>query len=181
MKSVLRSLVVAVLLATPWIAAGAADTTQSDLLKVMSVDDYRATGLDKLSDAQVKALSAWFANYQSQHAKDCGQSAAMAPAAVPTAAASTPAAATSKQHKVDGSTVTSSRIQGKFTGWYGDTVFKLENGQTWQQTDDSVVTIAAMQDPEVTISKGSFNVYYLEVKGMTDSVAVIKIELKDSN
>lgn len=167
------------MLCVPWAAASAADNAQFDLLKDMSVADYRATGLDKLSDAQVKALSAWFANYESQHAKDCAQSAAMAPAAAP--AVSKSAATTTKRHKVDGNIVTTSRISGKFSGWYGGTVFKLENGQTWQQTDDSVMTIAAMQNPEVTISKGAFNVYYLEVKGILNSVQVLKVEPDDSN
>ena len=180
MKPTLGFLMLASLLIMPWVAASAADNPQFDILKDMSVADYRTTGLDKLSEAQVKALSAWFANYQSQHAKDCAQSAAMMSAAEPVIAESKPSA-TPKSHNVDGSVVTSSRIKGKFSGWYGDTVFKLQNGQTWEQTDDSVVTIAAMQDPEVTITQGSFNVYYLEVKGMMDSVPVRKVEMGDSN
>jgi hypothetical protein len=180
MKSALSILIAVLMLSVPWFAASAADNSQFDLLKEMSVEDYRATGLDKLSDAQVKALSAWFANYQSQHAKDCPQSAAMAPAAAPAGVASKPAA-TTKRHKVDGSVVTSSRIDGKFTGWYGSTVFKLQNGQTWEQTDNQVMTIAAMQNPEVTITKGAFNVYYLQVKGLLDSVQVSQVEPGDSN
>jgi hypothetical protein len=181
MKPAFRLLIIVVLLATPWIAVSAADTAQFDLLKEMSVEDYRATGLDKLSDAQVKALSAWFANYESQHVKDCAKSAALIPAIAPTAAATKPAATTSKRHKIDGNVVTTSRIQGKFTGWYGSTVFKLQNGQTWEQSDNQVMTIAAMQNPEVTITKGAFNVYYLQVKGLLDSVQVNQIEPNDSN
>jgi len=181
MKSASNILTVVLMLSLPWVAATAADNAQFDLLKDMSVSDYRATGLDKLSDVQIKALSAWFANYQSQHSKDCAQSAAMAPAAAPVTTASKTAGSTSRSHKVDGSIVTASRIKGKFSGWYGGTLFKLENGQTWEQTDDSVMSIAAMQNPEVTISKGSFNVYYLEVKGMTDSVPVRKVESDATN
>jgi hypothetical protein len=181
MKSTLGSLMLASLLIMPWVAASAADNTQFDVLKDMSVADYRATGLDKLSDAQIKALNAWFANYQSQHAKDCGQTAAVTPAAVPAVAASKPATTTSRQHKVDGSIVTSSRIDGKFTGWYGSTVFKLQNGQTWEQTDNQMMTIAAMQNPEVTITKGAFNVYYLEVQGLVNSVQVRQVKPDDLN
>jgi len=181
MKSASNILIAVLMMSLPWAAATAADNAQFDLLKDMSVADYRATGLDKLSDAQIKALSAWFANYQSQQAKDCPQSAAMEPATAPVAMASKAAGSTSKSHKVDGSIVTASRINGKFSGWYGGTLFKLQNGQTWEQTDDTVMSIAAMQNPEVTISKGSFNVYYLQVKGMTDSVPVRKVEPSDSN
>ena len=183
MKSTLHFLNVVIMLTMPLVVANAADSAQFDLLKDMSVSDYRATGLDKLSDAQVKALSTWFANYESQHAKDCAQSAAIAPAAAaaPVAAASKPATPASARQRVSDDDVTTSRISGKFSGWYGSTVFKLENGQTWEQTDDSVLTIAAMQNPEITISKGAFDTYYLEVKGMTDSVPVRKVEPDDSN
>lgn len=175
MKSTLRLISVALLMGLPWSSATVAGCAPFDLLKDMSVADFRATGLDKLSDAQIKALNAWLTNYQNQHAKDCAQSATIAPATV------TAAAAISEQHKVDGNIVTTSRISGKFNGWYGSTVFKLQNGQTWEQTDDSVMTIAAMQDPEVTISKGTFDVYYLQVKGLADSVPVRKVDSKVSN
>lgn len=181
MNSMLRFLSVALLLSVPWSAASAADNTQFDLLKDMSVADYRATGLDKLSDAQVKALSVWFANYESQQSKDCTKSATMVSATAPAAAASKPAVTTSKHHKLDGSVVTTSRINGTFSGWYGGTVFKLENGETWEQTDDSLVPFAAVSHPVITISKGTSDTYYLEVKGMTDSVPVRKVEPDDSN
>ncbi|HVA54781.1 MAG TPA: hypothetical protein VNI53_03135 [Gammaproteobacteria bacterium] len=181
MKSKLRFLNVVIMLTMPLVVANAADSAQFDLLKDMSASDYRATGLDKLSDAQVKALSTWFANYESQHAKECAPSAGMASASAPVAAASKPATLASAHQRVSDDDVTTSRISGKFSGWYGGTLFKLENGQTWEQTDDSVMTIAAMQNPEVTISKGAFNVYYLEVKGLVNSVPVRKVQPGDSN
>lgn len=178
MKSTLRFLIVAILLAASWSAVSAADTAQFDLLKDMSVADYRATGLDKLSDAQVKALNDWFADYQRQHQKNCAQ-AATAPvnAIAPVAAVSTPVSAAPVSRPVSASSDTIiSRLSGTFTGWSGNTLFKLDNGQTWEQSDDEVLSIAAIQHPQVTISKGAFNAYYLSVKGMLDSVQVRRVQ-----
>ncbi len=43
------------------------------------------------------------------------------------------------------------RILGDFRGWSGNTVFKLENGQTWQQTDKDNRFFPKMVNPEVEL------------------------------
>ena len=178
MKHTRRIVLIAMLLVVPWNMVFAADnSTQFDLLKSMSVADYRATGLDKLSDAQIKALSAWFANYQSQHAVKCAAGAMQkheASVSTNTLAEHSTARLGSKRDHGNSDVITS-RISGTFTGWSGGTIFRLDNGQTWQQIDESVMSIAAIQHPEVTISKGLVNTYYLKVKGLMDSVAVREI------
>jgi len=45
-----------------------------------------------------------------------------------------------------------SRIAGNFYGWSGDTIFKLENGQFWQQCVAGTKTAAAMNRPFMTIT-----------------------------
>ena len=143
----------------------AADTTEFDVLKNMSVSDFRASGLDKLSDAQIKALDAWFTAYQQQHAQTCGPAVtAAAPAGLATGAA--PAAPDSF----------SAHIAGEFHGWSGGTHFTLDNGQVWEQIDDTVVTLGRMTNPKVTISKGLFNSYYMSVDGVGDTVQVKRIQ-----
>src|SRR5690349_12812448 len=90
----MRSLATALLAMTallPWLPAQADDNQGFDVLKAMSVADFRATGLDHLTDAQIKALDAWFADYQRSHFP-CAATAATpvmaAPAAPATAATS---------------------------------------------------------------------------------------------
>ncbi len=143
-----------------------ADTPDFDVLKAMSVADFRASGLDKLSDDQLKSLDAWFTAYQKQH--PCGDSApaeaAVAPAAVPVASAA----------PVDDSI--SSYISGDFRGWSGSTRFTLDNGQVWEQVDDSIVTLGARQHAKVSITRGAFNSYYMSVEGVTDTVQVRRIK-----
>lgn len=44
-----------------------------------------------------------------------------------------------------------SRIAGEFRGWQGRTLFKLENGQQWVQTDEQVYRVPAQKGPDVEI------------------------------
>ncbi len=44
------------------------------------------------------------------------------------------------------------RIAGKFYGWSGGTIFKLENGQFWKQSAAGTKTFPAMNRPYVTIT-----------------------------
>ncbi|HET7176404.1 MAG TPA: hypothetical protein VFK21_10405 [Gammaproteobacteria bacterium] len=139
-----------------------ADTTPDfDVLKSMSVADFRATGLDHLSDAQIKALDVWIADYQRNHAGTC------MPAASP--AATAPGAALAD-------TTVVAHLVGSFRGWGGSTTFTLDNGQVWQQVDDSVLDVGAIEHPKVTIKKGLISAYYLSVEGVQDTVAVRRVK-----
>jgi hypothetical protein len=161
MKILTQSLLLAAaLLPVTTIADGAPDF---DVLKAMSVADFRASGLDKLSDEQLKSLDAWFDQYQKQHA--CG-GMAQASGAAP--------ASSSPELPVDDSI--SSYIAGEFRGWTGTSTFTLENGQVWEQVDDSIVTVGTRAHAKVTITRGGFNAYYMSVEGMHDTVQVKRIK-----
>lgn len=140
----------------------AADAPDFDVMKSMSAADFRATGLDKLSDAQLKALDAWFAAYQQQHAPPCNNAAAGA----------TPAAAAADAYPL------TAHITGEFHGWNGSTRVTLDNGQVWEQMDDAVVTAGRMTNPKVTITRGLLNSFYMSVEGVNDTVLVKRIQAK---
>ena len=136
-----------------------------DVLKSMSVADFRAAGLDKLTDAQIMALDTWFQEYQRQH-----------PCA-PTAESSTPAlAVTPAVPAAEESYPLTARLVGRFTGWNGSTTFTLDNGEVWQQVDDSSLSAGAVMNPKITISRGLINAYYLSVEGLKDTVLVRRIK-----
>ena len=165
----MRSLATTLLAMTallPWFPAQADDPQGFDVLKTMSVADFRATGLDHLTDAQIKALDAWFTDYQRSHGPCAATAAApvMAAPAVPAMAAA-PAGDVIVAH-----------LEGNFTGWGNDTVFKLDNGQVWEQVDDSVLSIGAIKNPKVTIKRGLISAYYLSVEGVSDTVAVRRVK-----
>lgn len=147
------------------VAAGADEAPAFDLLKAMSAADFRATGLDHLSDAQLKALDAWFAEHQGRGTADCG--AATAAGTPKAAAAGTTAAATEN--------TISSYISGSFKGFRDGARYTLDNGQVWEQTDETQTSISSMTHPKVTIRAGAFNAYYMTVEGAGDSVQVRRL------
>ena len=159
MKILTQSLLLTGLLCSS--GAAVSDTADFDVLKNMSVTDFRASGLDKLSDTQIKALDAWFAGYQQQHALTCN---AATPSGAPAAA---PAAETYPM---------TAHIVGDFRGWNGSTRYTLDNGQVWEQVDDAMVTTGRIANPKVTITRGLLNSFYMSVEGVGDTVLVKRIK-----
>ena len=75
----------------------------------MTPDAFRGSGLNKLTPTELGFLNRWLS------------------AAVPIIA---PQMVSPQQT----GNVIESRIDGEFHGWDGDTVYKLQNGQIWQQS-----------------------------------------------
>jgi len=75
----------------------------------------------------------------------------------------------------DGIEEIESRIAGEFNGWRGNTIFRLENGQVWQQIEQTRFTYRA-DSPVVTIRRGTFGGYRLRVDGLNRSVRVRRLE-----
>jgi len=67
-----------------------------------------------------------------------------------------------------------SRFAGEFTGWNGNTIFTLENGQVWQQSESGRLVLQA-DSPLVTIRRGAFSTYRLSVEGVNRAVRVRRI------
>lgn len=63
-----------------------------------------------------------------------------------------------------------SEIEGSFEGWDGDTIFKLTNGQIWQQ-DEYDYEYGYEYNPDVLIFKDGSN-WKIKVEGMDDTISV---------
>lgn len=68
-----------------------------------------------------------------------------------------------------------SRLDGRFAGWSGRTVFRLANGQVWQQTAPGEFAVN-LEAPEVTIRRSTFGAYLLSVAGYGPQVKVKRIK-----
>jgi len=77
-------------------------------------------------------------------------------------------------YSTSSSSVIESRIDGDFEGWEGETIFKLMNGQIWQQVDYSYYYHYAFM-PRVTIYKSGSG-YIMEVDGTDRKVRVQRIK-----
>ena len=67
-----------------------------------------------------------------------------------------------------------SRYDGEFTGWSGNTLFRLENGQVWKQAQSGRVSARAAR-PKVTIKRATLGGYRMSVEGLSDSIRVERV------
>ena len=71
------------------------------------------------------------------------------------------------------------RLVGDFKGWTGKTVFTLDNGQVWRQTNNYIQDYTP-RDPvpaaKVTISRGLMGSYNLQVEGVKRIVQVKRVK-----
>src|SRR5665213_4422165 len=69
--------------------------------------------------------------------------------------------------------VIEARIDGEFTGWSGSTIFKLNNGQIWQQAEYANQYHYAI-NPAVTILP-TISGYTMAVEGMDSTIRVVPV------
>ncbi len=162
----MKKLLIAILIMT---AASPAMAQQafSSLEEQMSGKEYSAAGLDKLTPEELEALNSWIRS----------RSLVTLDAAKPGAAGGgdTRGFEVKNMKNMDRTTITS-RIVGSFTGWDGQTTFKLENGMIWQQADKDKFYIRAIQNPLVTIEPHAFRTWQLKVEGYNSKVRVERIQ-----
>ena len=113
---------------------------------LMNSEQLSATGLGKLSAGELSALDRWISEFAFDLLRQ-GREGCSAPI--------------------------ESKIDGEFEGWSGDTIFKLMNGQIWQQASyDYAYNYEYM--PDVTIFPSSGGCKML-VEGMDATIEVKKL------
>ena len=118
---------------------------------LMTPEEIEATGLRELEPSQLAALSVWLDRYQQAVAQRVIESAEED---------FSPSVATIE-----------TRIEGGFDGWVGDTIFRLANGQVWQQVSPSAKYYTA-EAPRVTITRSP---YQMHVDGVSIDIEVRRI------
>ena len=126
-----------------------ADSEFPGVKKAMTPDDYAAAGLQKLDPAEREKLDAFIRSYVTKSNEQ------VATAAVDKAV---------KENKVSAPEVIESRIVGPFNGYNGHTVFTLENGQRWAQSQRDSAYFPKIDSPPVVIVKAGFG-YRMHIAG----------------
>lgn len=117
--------ILAALVAPPFDGAAAAEPDKSrggagdrkdfpGIEKLMPREDFQRAGLDKLTPEELRALDAWLLRYTAGEAYVVQTTSEEVRAAAPA-------------FRIE------ARIVGPFTGWSGQTLFQLDNGQVWRQ------------------------------------------------
>lgn len=137
----------------------------------MSPEAYAAAGLHKLTDAERASLEAWINSRQAQ-ATEAATEQYIARGESGFGLEEIP---DRTRVPVDTPEEIQSSIAGPFRGWSGNTILRLTNGQVWQ-TDRAPEFAISTQDPEVTIRRGSFGTYSIQISGYGTRTRVKRIE-----
>ena len=137
--------------------------------KQMNDSEFREAGLHKLSPDELAALNRWIGEAYTPPTVD-GQ---------PDAAGDEAVAATAGGARFDPSVSQEprefrSRIVGQFKGWMGDTRFRLENGQVWQQRTRGRY-YRKLDSPEVLLIRTRLGFWKLQVLDTGKAVGVKRI------
>jgi hypothetical protein len=130
-----------------------------DVRRIMTPAEFRAAGLEQLSPAQIDALNGWLMRYVAVEAPIVRESNAALKAEV---------------RRQEGREIRS-RIAGAFEGWSGNTLFRLENGQVWQQRLRGRWRHSA-DSPQVMIRKNLLGYWEMRVPGTGKQIGVRRIE-----
>ncbi len=123
------------------------------LQDMMTAEEFKAAGLEKLSPEELKNLNAWLQGYRETAETKAAEKA--------TAEATEKAAKTSRA-KMD---QIFSRVDGTFTGLTGRTLIKLEDGTVWKQANlDDRYRAQVTDHPAVFVSHSVFG-YKMRVEG----------------
>jgi len=106
----------------------------SSLEERMSQSEFHGAGLDKLSPDELKALDEWLRTHYAT-----------------TTTYVTPSGQPVFYPKESDREAVETRIDGTFTGWYGHSVFRLENGQEWTQAESGQYASAKLDHPKVKV------------------------------
>ena len=150
------SLALSLLLAA---TAANAQAPSPTLEERMPQADFHAAGLDKLSAEELAHLNAWLTAHGGSTVKYVTSTGA--PLFYP--------------NDSDRETV-EARISGAFNGWRGQTIFRLDNGQQWQQAESGAYDAGHFTDPKVKIKPMLLGSWLMYVDGCGCSVRVQRIK-----
>lgn len=145
----------------------------SSLEERMTGSEFRDTGLYKLTDEELAALNEWIRerSLTQEEAVELNRQRAMPGETGGRASAD-------RRGFEDGpdDTPIQARINGRFSGWTGETVFELDNGMIWEQVRPGTFGMSEQENPSITIRPGAFGAWYLSVDGYNREVLVRRVE-----
>lgn len=125
------------------------------LRQMMSAEEFKAAGLDNLSAEELHNLDRWLLKllaYESEQLVKADEKI-------------------QKLQKV----AIRHHIVGHFSGWTGKTVFRLDNGEVWQQRLGSRYAIS-LENPEVEIKKNLLGFYEMKIVKSGRRVGVSRLK-----
>ena len=164
---------ITVLVAVLALASRASGQSTVPLDKLLSPAQYRAAGLRKLTSSERDSLSRYVTDYGQAVAKALLDAMLVSSTKDSNVRVSAPVRSLATE-PIQTEAVIESRIAGEFKGWDGETIFRLQNGQIWQQALYAY-TYHYAYAPPVTIyrSGGQFK---MKVEGVEAPLVVRRLK-----
>ncbi len=124
--------------------------------ELMSEQEYRDAGLQKLSPAEREALNEWLIRYTAWEAPQLRKDSDAVKA-------------------IERDTGLTAHVKPPFSGWTGKTRFHLDNGEVWQQRISGRFYYRG-EETKVVIRRNSFGFFEMEHLASGRSVGVKKIK-----
>ena len=138
-----------VMLASVELARGAPPEMSGSIKGMMSAEEFKAAGLNKLSADELQKLDAWLQGYRQVTEQTAEKKA-------------TTKAAAESHAKLD---LLVSRVDGTFNGLTGRTVIRLEDGTVWKQANaDDRYRSKTPDHPAAAVIHGVFG-YKMRIEG----------------
>jgi len=152
------------------LAVNVAEAKDAPAVKtLMTPDDYSKSGLDKLSDAERAHLSEWVERYR--EGAVIGPEVHKKPSQM-----TTEEKVVHKEKKAkERATQIVAKVVPAFKGWNGKTLFRLDNGQTWQQRTTGKLRYSGA-DSTVTISQNALGKYVMKHQGTGRAIGVVRVD-----
>jgi hypothetical protein len=125
----------------------------------MSQSEFHAAGLDKLSADELKALDEWLRTHYAT-----------------TTTYVTPSGSPVFYPKESERETLEAHINGRFTGWFGNSVFTLDNGQEWKQAESGSRSCGNVENPTIKIKPMLMGSWLAYIESCSDSVRVTRVK-----
>ena len=131
------------------VAVVRAQEESGDIQKMMSPEEFKAAGLNKLSAEELQKLNEWLHGFRQE-----------------TVQATEKKAAKEGRRKID---VIVSRVVGPFYGLTGATIIRLEDGSVWKQaTRSDHITGSGQENLGVAVYNAGMFGYKMRIQGTRD-------------
>jgi hypothetical protein len=152
-----------------------AEADERPIQERMSDAEFQAAGLYKLSEQELAWLNAFLAGENAATEQAEAATIPEASEAVADRASEPPEDVGFESRERSSRQPFTAQIDGEFSGWSGDTEFRLSNGQVWKQTQGGRFYFPGEPPVNVEFTPGFLGSWYMSVEGYNRRVRVERV------
>ncbi len=150
-------------------ANASGEDSPPNIKSLMTPEDYKESGLERLTETEREHLSEWVERYR--------EGAVIGPVVhkKPSQMTEEEKVEAKKEEEIKKPSEIVAKVLPAFRGWTGKTIFRLDNGQVWQQRQSGRLLYDGT-DSTVTITKNMLGKYVLRHEDTGRGIGVMRID-----